>query len=144
MPRFSRRRTTRGRIALALVALAFRFSSPPKNLRRWRQAKRPAGRCLTPGGNRRLVVGRKRGSGSAGGRSVYHATGRQFRHHIALLFPGYTFGFSARVVTNWINDNALFLQIPQCAIKRSVVAVPVNTIAEEHDSLATLDSSDRI
>src|SRR5688572_3561767 len=150
MPRFSRRGTTRGRIAaLALVTLTFitlalRFSSPPKNLRRWRQTKRSGGFCLTRGGNRRLVVGRKRGSSSSGGRSVYHASGRQFRHHYVLLFAGDTFSVSACVVTNWINDNALFFQISQCAIKRSVVAVPVNTIAEEHDCLATLDPADRI
>src|SRR5688500_4285022 len=145
MPRFSRRRNTRRRIAaLALVTLAFRFSSPLKNLRCWRQSKRSGVFCLARSGNRRLVIGRKRGSSGAGGRSVYHAAGGQFRHHFVLLFAGDTFSFSACVVTNWINDYALFFQISQCAIKRSIVAMPVNTITEEHYGLATLDPADRI
>src|SRR5688572_20158182 len=142
MARFSRRRTIRRISALALVTLAFRFSSPPKNFRRWRQAKRSGGFCLARSRNRRLVIGRKRRSSGAGGRPVYHPAGGQFRHHSVLLFAGDTFSFSACVVTYWINDNALFFQISQCAIKRSIVAVPVNTVAEEYYGLATLNPAD--
>jgi hypothetical protein len=60
-----------------------------------------------------------------------------------LRFARNALGLRACFKSDGVNNRAFFIEPMEGAIKSCLIAVPINSITEKHDGLATTDCSDR-